>query len=175
MLNLKSLKSSEEIQNNFRLINDIPVQYYNLNSNTTRWNQASIITVASPLFQNATEALLYLLKKEALIQDRWKPDWNISHPDISAFTNALQIWGRFSNYQGSSILIDTFWKDFHATVTAISQQKEFEFHLNHKLVPFQIPLNKSEIIQVYCFDHNWNEHNFFIQTRINWILYSWLV
>lgn len=146
---------------------------HDLNTKSTYWSRASFVKLSKKYTANASSALIYLLQKEAKALSLWEREWGNNTPAISNFMNCLSVWGRFTNTAGESIPVEEFWKSYDATIQGLLSEPSFEYQEEGITKPYTQHLVKEHIEQVICFDNTWNEQNFFIETRSEWILFNW--
>lgn len=147
---------------------------YDLNTNSVFWNRAALIILSKDYATEASSALVYLLQKEAKALDLWEQEWSSHTPSIHEFFNCISAWGRFTNTKGYVIPVEEFWKNYQTTIEGITSEPSFEYMVEKMAKPYAHQLNKDDIKQVTCFDNEWNEQNFFIETSAEWILFNWV-
>ncbi|RYY43182.1 MAG: hypothetical protein EOO06_20085 [Chitinophagaceae bacterium] len=145
-----------------------------LNTASIFWNRAALICLPKVYTTEATAAFLYLLQKESKFLGLWKQEWGNRTPTINDFLQKLITWGRFTRMEGKAIPVEEFWKRYIATINGMLAEPGFEYQEEGSVKPFRNRLVKEEIEQVICFDEEWNEQNYFIETKAEWILYNWV-
>lgn len=147
--------------------------FYDLETNSSFWNKAIIITLSKEFAKTNSDALVYLLQKQAKALHIWENAWKTSTPTLSQFIQFFIVECGFTNTNGYPIAIDLFWKQYITTIDGISAEPSFEFTKNDQIETFINLLHKEDITHVICFDNSWQEHNFFIETMTDWFLYHW--
>ena len=147
---------------------------YDLNTNSVFWNRAAFIILSKDHATVASSALVYLLQKEAKALELWEQEWGNNTPSLHDFFNCISVWGRFTNTKGYVIPVDKFWESYNATISGIISEPSFEYMAEKIAKPYAQHLDKDDIRQAICFDNEWNEQNFFIETSADWILFNWL-
>lgn len=147
--------------------------FYDFTTSSTFWNRAIVITLAKIYAETNATALIYLLQKETKALNIWEREWGITTPTIHDFINFFIAEKGFTNTEGQRISTEIFWKKYSPTIEGITAEPDFEFSKNELTKPLTNLLKKEEIIEVICFDDTWNEHNFFIETKTQWVLYHW--
>ena len=149
------------------------VDFYDLSTSSTFWNRAAILTLDKKNAATVPAALIYLIQKETRVLGIWQSQWNTRTPKLLDFINFFVAEKGFSNIEGKLISVDAFWDSYSTTIAGISSESDFESTKNEKKEPFTEPIKKETILQVVCFDDEWNEHNFLIETEDQWVLYHW--
>lgn len=145
-----------------------------LSTSSTFWNRAIILSISKSFAPEATAALVYLLQKEAKYLMLWEKEWGPAIPELADFIGAISAWGRFSNHAGEVINVDGFWEKYTVTIEGLLAEPSFEFSQDEKIQAYSDILVKEDIQQVICFDDQWNEQNFLVETNKDWILFSWM-
>jgi hypothetical protein len=148
--------------------------FYDLGTESTYWNRASLVSISKAFAKNGSVALLYLLQKEAHILSLWKKEWEDTPPSIGQFINSVLGWGRFSNTLGRNVPADDFWKNFTTILEGITMEKSFEFSKDEIPSAYSEMVRKEDVVQAICFDDTWAEQNYLIETSTSWILYNWV-
>ena len=138
------------------------------------WSRATFVQLPKLHAEEPVSALIYLLEKEARHLGLWQQEWGAEIPSVQDFIQHLSIWGRFTNTAGIPMSIDEFWKSYEGTVDGITSQPAFEYSEEETVKPYTPQLVKEDIQQVFCFDNEWNEQNFLIETAGSWILFNWV-
>lgn len=149
------------------------VDVYDLSTESLLWNRAAYLTIAKKDAKTCEAALIYLIQKETKVLGIWEEIWPDTTPTIVEFINLFVAEKGFSNVEGAIMPIDDFWKSYRNTIEGISSEPDFKFSKNDVLEPFFVLLEKEDIIQVICFDNEWNEQNFLVETVSSWVLYHW--
>lgn len=147
--------------------------FYDLGTDSVYWNRASLVSIPKAYAANASIALLYLLQKEAHTLSLWKKEWGAAAPSLKQFIDSVLAWGRFSNTLGRNVPIDDFWKEFTPVLEGITTEKSFEFTKDEIPSAYSDVLEKEDLVQVICFDNDWKEQNYLIETSTTWTLYNW--
>ncbi|NTS41702.1 hypothetical protein HRG84_12370 [Flavisolibacter sp. BT320] len=145
-----------------------------LSTTSEFWNRASLVILSKSHTSHPAAALLYLLQKEAKFLSLWEDEWEVNTPTVEEFITHLSIWGRFTNSTGKEVPVQKFWERYAATINGIQAEPSFEYSEEGKVKPFTARLVKEEIEQVFCFDEEWNEQNYFISTGTEWFLFNWV-
>lgn len=148
--------------------------FYDLSTDSTYWNRASLVSLPKAYAKDASVALLYLLQKEAHTLSLWEKKWEDTPPSIEQFINSILAWGRFSNTIGRNVSIDHFWKEYTTILEGITLEKSFEFSKDEIPSAYTEVLRKEDLVQVICFDDTWKEQNYLIETLTTWTLYNWV-
>ncbi len=147
--------------------------FYDLSASSTFWNRAIVITLSKIFAATTATALIYLLQKQAKALNIWERQWNDTTPTIQEFINFFIAEKGFTNTNGNLISAEKFWEQYIATIGGITTTPGFEFSKNEILEPFTDLLSKEDILQVTCFDDTWNEQNYLIETKTEWVLFHW--
>ena len=147
--------------------------FYDLSATSTFWNRAIVITLSKIYAATNATALIYLLQKQAKALNIWQRQWHDTTPAIQEFINFFIAEKGFTNTNGKLISVEGFWEQYSATIAGITTAPGFEFSKNEIPEPFTDLLSKENIIQVTCFDDEWNEQNFLIETKTEWVLFHW--
>lgn len=104
---------------------------------------------------------------------------NLQHFDINnnqtikAFFNNAIADGYFANPGGEIIAADIFKEHYEDIFRGISEETDFEFYKNgQKQLPVQ-PLQMEEVLFVTAFANEWNNRQYFIETKNAWLLFGW--
>lgn len=172
-MNLATLFTS--LQNDYLLQdgNWQKADFYDFSTGTTFWNRAIVITLSKIYAATNVTALIYLLQKQAKVLNIWEAAWRTTTPTVQEFITFFIEQKGFRNTQGKPVSLEFFWKKYSSTITGITTETSFEFSRNNKEENYVSLLNKNDILQVICFDDNWNEENFLIETKTQWVLYHW--
>ena len=147
--------------------------FYELETSSSFWNKAVVITLTKDFAKTNVEALIYLLQKQAKALGIWENEWNTTTPTLQSFIHFFIAEKGFTNTQGKPMAIQDFWEKYSATIKGITAEPSFEFTKNDEPETFFELLNKEEIAQVICFDDSWEEENYLIETKTSWVLYHW--
>ena len=147
--------------------------FYELETSSSFWNKAIIITLPKAFAKTNVEALIYLLQKQVKALGIWENEWNTTTPTLQSFIHFFIAEKGFTNSQGKPIDIEYFWEKYSATIDGITAELSFEFTRNNEAIPFFNLLNKEELRQVICFDDSWEEENYLLETKTSWVLYHW--
>jgi hypothetical protein len=147
--------------------------YYDLSTASIFWNRATLFCLPKVLASTPLLALICLLQKEAKTLSVWQEQWGDRIPTAREFIKAVIAGGRFSNTKGEAIPIESFWKQYEGTMAGVAEEPSFEFSVDGIVAPYNDLLLKKDIQRVICFDNNWNEQNFLIETSTEWILFHW--
>jgi hypothetical protein len=149
------------------------VDFYNLSTENALWNHAAYLTLAKKEAKTCEAALIYLLQKETKVLGLWQDEWANATPTVADFIKLFAAEKGFSNVEGAVIPTEDFWKSYRNTIEGISCESDFVFSKNDVIEPFTVLLDKEDIVQVTCFDDEWNEQNFLVETTSHWVLYHW--
>jgi hypothetical protein len=145
--------------------------FYDLSTSSTFWNRAIVITLSKTYAATNATALIYLLQKQAKALKIWERQWHYTTPTANDFIKFFIAEKGFTNTEGKLISTAIFWEQYSTAIAGITAAPGFECSKNAE--PFTNLLNKEEIIQVTCFDDTWNEQNFLIETKTEWVLFHW--
>ncbi len=147
--------------------------FYDLSAGSRFWNKAIVITLSKIYAATNATALIYLLQKQAKALNIWEREWGITTPATNDFIHFFIAEKGFTNTNSKLISAESFWEQYSATVAGVTTEPGFEFSKNGIAEPYTHLLNKEEIIQVTCFDDTWNEQNYLIETKTEWVLFHW--
>ena len=147
--------------------------FYSLETSSSFWNKAIIITLPKAFAKNNPEALIYLLQKQAKALSIWEKEWNIITPSISQFMRFFISERGFTNTIGKEVSTELFYKTYNETINAITAELSFEFLKNENPEVYVDLIDPKAILNVICFDDDWQEHNYLIETVTHWMLYHW--
>lgn len=147
--------------------------FYALESNNVFWNKSIIINLPKEFAKNNTEALIYLLLKEAKELNICKSEWNINTPKTKQFIEFVVSEGGITNTLGKIISNSLFYEIYIETIENLKSDPSFEFSKNNKIEMYSELINLKYIQKVICFDNSWKEHNFLIEAKNNWFFYHW--
>ncbi len=147
--------------------------FYDLSTSSTFWNRAIVVTLSKIYAATNATALIYLLQKEAKALNIWQRQWHDTTPSIQEFIQFFIAEKGFTNTSGKLMSAEKFWEQYSATIAGITAAPGFEFSKNELPKPFTELLSKADILQVTSFDDTWNEHNFLIETKTEWVLFHW--
>jgi len=172
-MNLSTLYNSTQYDHLLTDGNWQKADFYELDTSSSFWNKAIVVALPKKVAKTTTEALIYALQKQAKALRIWEAEWKTTTPTLKSFIHFFIAEKGFTNTQGKPIAIEDFWKKYSATIAGITGEIGFEFTKNNETIPFFNLLNKKELTQVICFDDNWEEHNFLVETKTSWVLYNW--
>lgn len=147
--------------------------FYELETSSSFWNKAIVITLPKKVAKTTTEALIYVLQKQAKALHIWEAEWNTTTPTISKFIDFFIAERGFTNSIGKEVSTELFYENYIDTINAIIAEPGFEFLKNENPEVYVDLLNPKAILNVICFDEDWQEHNYFIETETDWVLYHW--
>ena len=147
--------------------------FYDLSTSSTFWNRAIVITLSKIYAATNATALIYLLQKQSKALKIWERQWKTTTPTVQEFINYFIAEKGFTNTEGKLLSAANFWEQYSATIGGITTEPGFEFSKNETTEPFYGLLSKEDIIQVTCFDDIWNEQNFLVETKTEWVLFHW--
>lgn len=147
--------------------------FYELETSNSFWNKAIIITLSKAVANTTSEALIYLLQKQTKELGIWENEWNTNTPTLSQFFNFFITEQGFSNTIGKKVPTELFYKNYNENIKAITAEPCFEFSKNDKPEFYVELLDPKTILNVICFDDDWQEHNYLIETETHWVLYHW--
>ncbi len=147
--------------------------FYDLSTTSAFWNRAIVVTLSKIYAATNATGLIYLLQKQTKTLNIWQRRWHDTTPAIQEFINFFIAEKGFTNTNGKLISAESFWEQYSATLAGIAAAPGFEFSRNEKAESFTDLLNKEDIIQVTCFDDTWNEQNYLIETKTEWVLFHW--
>lgn len=146
---------------------------YNLDSASTFWNAASIISLPKQHATTAPGALLYLLQAEAKALTIWHNCWGNAVPATNDFVTTIMAQKRFTNTTGRATSTEIFWKEFKDCMAGLTSGDGFQLTINGIATPYKELLQQDDLVQVICFDESWQEQNYFVETTHSWLLYHW--
>jgi hypothetical protein len=147
--------------------------FYTFETSNSFWNKAIIITLPKALAKTNVEALIYLLQRQSKALGIWENEWSNTTPTMSQFMGFFIAERGFINTIGKEVSTELFYKNYNETINAITPEPSFEFLKNDKPEVYDDLLDPKAILNVICFDDNWQEHNYFIETETHWVLYHW--
>lgn len=147
--------------------------FYELETSNSFWNKAIIITLPKAIAKTNIEALIYLLQKQAKALNIWENEWSNTIPTVSQFMCFFIAERGFTNTSGKEVSTELFYKNYIATINAIIAEPSFEFSNNDNPEVYVDLLDPKAILNVICFDDDWQEHNYLIETETHWVLYHW--
>lgn len=147
--------------------------FYELETTSSFWNKAIIITLPKAFAKTTIEALIYLLQKQAKALQIWENKWKTTTPTIAEFIAFFITERGFTNTIGKEVSTALFYKNYNETINAITTEPSFEFFKNDKPEIYANLLDPMAILNLICFDDDWQQHNYFIETETHWMLYHW--
>lgn len=172
-MNLNAIASQTYADNFLANGNWEQAVYYELCSNSLFWNRAAIIVLSDKVTKNAAEGLLYLLQKQAKMLGIWEQYWPNEIPTIKDFLAFFTAEKGFNNTDGKPISPERFWESYNPTIEGLMEEPAVEFTKDGDIISYVDVIQQKDIIQVLCFDDEWNEQNFFLQTKNKWMLFHW--
>ncbi|GGD26480.1 hypothetical protein [Flavobacterium orientale] len=172
-MNLNTIYNTH--QYNYLLTNEIwqKADFYAIETNSSFWNKAIVITLSKEEATTNIEALIYLLQKQTKALAIWEEHWNTTTPTVFQFIEFFIAQRGFINTIGKKVSTKLFYKNYSETISNIIAKPTFEFTKNDNREVYFNLLDQNTIINVICFDDYWHEHNYLIETKTNWILYHW--
>jgi hypothetical protein len=149
--------------------------FYTLETSSSFWNKAIIITLPKAFAKNNSEALIYLLQKQSKALQIWESEWSRTTPTVNQFMRFFIAERGFTTTIGKEVSTELFYKNYIATINGITAEPSFEFSKNEKPKVYVDLLDPKAILNVICFDVDWQEHNYLIETETHWVLYHWNV
>ncbi len=174
-MNLNTFYKSTQYDHLFTDGNWQKADFYELETISYFWNKAIMITLPKEVAKTTTEALIYILQKQAKALGIWENEWNTTTPTVSQFMHFFIAERGFTNTIGKEVSTELFYKNYIATINGITAEPSFEFSKNEKLEVYVDLLDPKAILNVICFDDDWQEHNYLIETTDQWVLYHWNV
>ena len=147
--------------------------FYTFETSNSFWNKAIIITLPKAIAKTNIEALIYLLQKQAKALQIWESEWSRTTPTVTQFMRFFISERGFNNTIGKEVSTELFYKNYIATINGITAEPSFEFSKNEKPKVYVDLLDPKAILNVICFDDDWQEHNYLIETETHWVLYHW--
>ncbi len=147
--------------------------FYDLDADRTSVGRTLVITLEKAYAANPEIALIYLIQKQTNALGIWQANWENTTPTTKELLQFFIAEKGFSNVEGQLISIERFRERYNDTVQDLRKAPGFELSKNEKLMPYQDIFSQENIIKVFCFDDEWNEQNFFIETEREWVLYHW--
>lgn len=147
--------------------------FYSLETSSSFWNKAILITLQKEVAKTTAEALIYVLEKQAKSLGIWANEWTTKNPTVAEFIAFFIAQKGFTNIIGKKISAETFYDNYLETINGITAEPSFEFLKNDKLEVYENLLDPETILNIICFDDDWQEQNYFIETETNWVLYHW--
>lgn len=121
---------------------------------------------------NSKEALIYILLRHVAEEESWT-DAMIANANAGNFMEFVLHNGYLSNTKGFRIPIRKFWKVFQEIINGISEEQSFVLTNNGMVTDNQTLLNENEIITVFCFIDDWNNQQYYIETKDYFHFFSW--
>ena len=149
------------------------VDCYDLVTSSPHWNAAMILILPKCQTQNIEDALLYLLQKQAKSLGIWEREWITTAPTVREFINFFIAEHGFTVTIGKEMDSEIFYEKYSATIAGLTVEPSFEFTKNDKPETYDNLLQVKDILKVICFDNDWREENFLIETTSSWVLYHW--
>ena len=147
--------------------------FYDLDADSNSVGRSLVITLGKACAATSEKALIYLIQKQTWALGIWQANWENATPTTKEFLQFFMAEKGFTNVEGHLISIEILRERFNNTVQDLRKAPGFELSKNGKLMPFQDIFSQENIIKVFCFDDEWNEQNFFIETEREWVLYHW--
>lgn len=147
--------------------------YYELSSNSLFWNRAAIIKLSVTVTKIAEEALLYLLQKQANSLGIWEQNWSNEIPTIKDFLKFFTAEKGFNNIEGNIISPVIFWEKYNSIIKGLIEETDVVFTRDGNAISYFDLIQLNDLIRVICFDDEWNEQNYFIETKNEWMLFHW--
>lgn len=172
-MNLNTLYNSTQHDHLLTNGNWQKADLYELETSSSFWNKAIVIALPKEIAKTTTEALIYILQKQAKALGIWENEWKTTTPTLQSFIHFFIAEKGFTNTIGKEVSTALFYKNYSETINAITDEPSFEFLKNNKTEVYVDLLDPKAIINVICFDDDWQEHNYFIETETHWVLYHW--
>lgn len=147
-------------------------EYYELCCSSELWGCAFLVKLQKQVTDNANEAIIHILERIVIEGEGWD---ETLQKDINAdnFVKFILGSGYISDDRGWSISIHEFWTNYEEIKNGIFNAKDFEVTKNGDKTENIILVEKEDIVSVTCFADKWNKRQYFLETAIEWVFFSW--
>lgn len=149
------------------------VSYYELSCRSELWGTAFMVTLSKTVTASPDEAMIYLLERLAVEEEGWKED-SLTDIDIIDFGSFMTSSGYLARTDGQDISLSHFLENFNEIKEGIFKEEGSALYKNRVEIPKALPLTEEELVAAVCFSDKWNSRQYFVESRNEWILFSWV-
>jgi hypothetical protein len=144
--------------------------FYRFCSDSTFWGCAHLTKLLKLHTEDAQEGLVSLLHSEME---------HLNYPEVKAgctiesFIYNARAYGYLAQANGTTVMNNVFLQHYEHIVASIQDDPSFEFYKNGMKHVVEQPLKKEDIIMVTAYASDWNNKQYFIETKDAWLLFGW--
>lgn len=148
------------------------VNYYELSCRSEFWGTANLVTLPKTLTANPDEAMIYLLERLAVEEEGW-PEDSLADLHIIDFGSFIVFSGYLGQTDSRDISTAHFLENFNEIKEGIFKEEESALYKNRVEIPKDLPLAEEELVAAVCFSDKWNSRQYFVESRNEWMLFTW--
>lgn len=172
-MNLKDIAKDQTLANLLSEGNWQQADFYDLDSNDGNSGRTLIVKLSKSVTSNAEEALIYLIQKQTKALGIWEREWENVVPSVKELIDFFIAEKGVSNASGKILPTEGVLENIKKHLQGLQNADGFECSKNGVTTIFQNFFTEEKIMQVVCFDDEWNEQNLFIEMENIWVLYHW--
>lgn len=148
------------------------VDYYELSCRSELWGAAFMLSLDKAVTHSPDEAMIYCLERLSIEGENWGEE-SVSDIHIIDFGTFILSSGYLAQTESREISIAHFLENFNEIKDGIFKTEGSSLHKNGREIPKDLPLAEEELVAVVCFSDRWNDRQYFIESRKEWILFTW--
>ncbi len=146
--------------------------YYELSCKSELWGTAFMVAVSKTVTNNRDNAMIYLLERLAVEGEGWTGA-SLAEIHIIDFGSVILSSGYLARTDGQHISLSHFLENFNEIKEGIFKEAESSLHKNGQAIPKSLSLTEEELVAAVCFSDTWNNRQYFVESRQEWMLFSW--